>query len=90
MTAQRAEPEQGAPPHDVIHLGGESAVVVPTPEYQRIQALISLATPEQLTEADEAADQFAAAQESYREWSEAERPDAMSGAEARRRLFGET
>jgi PHD/YefM family antitoxin component YafN of YafNO toxin-antitoxin module len=70
--------------HDVIHLGGEAAVVVPVDEYRRLQALEELASPQELEDAE-----AAAALTEYREWSEAGRPGAISHAEARRLLLGE-
>jgi len=71
--------------HDVIHLGGEAAVVVPVDEYRRLQALEEMASPQELEDA-EAAATFA----QYREWSAAGRPGAISHAEARRLLLGES
>jgi hypothetical protein len=82
MTAQPAEPPADSGPHDVIHLGGEAAVVVPVAEYRRLLALERLASPTELEGAE-----AAAALEEYREWSAAGRPGAIPHAEARRLLL---
>jgi hypothetical protein len=81
-----AEPAGAAGPsqHEVIHLGGEAAVVVPVAEYRRLRALEQLASPQELEGAE-----AAAALEEYREWSAAGRPGAVSHAEARRLLLGD-
>jgi hypothetical protein len=83
MTAQPAGP-LGADPHEVIHLGGEAAVVVPVAEYRRLRALEQLASPNDLEGAE-----AAAALEEYREWSAAGRPGAISHEQARRLLLRE-
>jgi hypothetical protein len=83
MTAQAAGPV-GAGPHEVIHLGGESAVVVPEAEYRRLRALDQLASPQEREDAE-----TAAALEEYREWSAAGRPGAISHEQARTLLLGE-
>jgi hypothetical protein len=83
MTAQPADPA-GAGPHEMIHLGGEAAVVVPVAEYRRLRALEQLASPNDLEGAE-----AAAALEEYREWSAAGRPGAISHEQARRLLLGE-
>ena len=54
MTAQLAG-EAGTGPHEVIHLGGEAAVVVPVAEYRRLRALEQLASPHELEGADDTA-----------------------------------
>ncbi len=52
MSAQSAEsPDQ----HDVIHLGGEAAVVVPVDEYRRLRALEQRASADDLEAAEAAA-----------------------------------
>jgi hypothetical protein len=83
MTAQPAGPA-GTGPHEVIHLGGESAVVVPVAEYRRLRALDQLASPQEREDAE-----TAAALEEYREWTAAGRPGAISHEQARRLLLGE-
>ncbi len=80
MTAQSA----GAGQHEVIHLGGEAAVVVPVAEYRRLRALEQMASPQELEGAE-----AAAALEEYQEWSTAGRPGAIPHAQARRLLLGE-
>jgi hypothetical protein len=74
-------PDSGA--HDVIHLGGEAAVVVPLAEYRRLRALARLASPDDLDGAE-----AAAATEEYREWLAAGRPGAVSHEQARSLLLG--
>jgi hypothetical protein len=49
MSAQSAE---STDPHDVIHLGGEAAVVVPMDEYRRLRALERRASVEDLEAAE--------------------------------------
>jgi hypothetical protein len=66
----------------MIHLGGETAVVVPLAEYRRLQALDQLASPHEREGAE-----AAAALEEYREWTAAGRPGAMSHEQARRLLL---
>jgi hypothetical protein len=82
MTAQPSGPA-GIGPHEVIHLGGEAAVVVPVAEYRRLRALEQLASPQDGGDAE-----TAAALEEYREWSAAGRPGAVSHEQARRLLLG--
>jgi hypothetical protein len=84
MTAEPAD-LTGSVVHEVIHLGGEAAVVVPVNEYRRLRALQLLASPQALEDAE-----AAAALEEYREWSTAGRPGAVSHADARRMLLGES
>ncbi len=81
MTAQPAG-AAGAGPHEVIHLGGEAAVVVPVAEYRRMRALERLASPREREDAE-----TAAALEDYREWSAAGRPGAIPHEQARRLLL---
>jgi hypothetical protein len=83
MTAQPAGPAE-AGSHEVIHLGGEAAVVVPVAEYRRLRALEQLASPNELEGAE-----ATAALEEYREWSASGRPGAISHEQARRLLLGE-
>jgi hypothetical protein len=82
-----AEPPAAEPldsgPHDVIHLGGEAAVVVPLAEYRRLRALARLASPDDLDGAE-----AAAATEEYREWQAGGRPGAVAHDQARGLLLG--
>jgi hypothetical protein len=82
MTAQSAGPA-GTGQHEVIHLGGEAAVVVPLAEYRSLRALEHMASPQALEGAE-----LAAALEEYQEWSAA-RPGVVPHAQARRLLFGQ-
>lgn len=69
--------------HDVIHLGGEAAVVVPVDEYRRLRALERRASAEDL----EAAEADAVLQ-AHRERVAAGRPGAVSHEEAMAELLG--
>jgi hypothetical protein len=82
MTAQASGPA-GIGPHEVIHLGGEAAVVVPVVEYRRLRALEQMASPQEREDAE-----AAVALEEYREWSAAGRPGAVPHEQARRLLLG--
>jgi len=42
-------------PYEVIHLGGQAAVIVPLPEFLRLRALESSASAEALEDAEDAA-----------------------------------
>jgi hypothetical protein len=62
-----------------------AAAVVPIEEYRRQRTLERLASPEELREAG-----VTAAMAEYREWSAAGRPGAVTHAEAKRLLLGES
>jgi len=59
MTAQPADripasgPDTG--PYEVIHLGGQAAVVVPVSDFLRLQALEQAASPQELEDAEDKA-----------------------------------
>ena len=59
MTAQPADripvtgPDTG--PYEVIHLGGQAAVVVPVSDYLRLRALEQAASPQDLEDAEDKA-----------------------------------
>lgn len=57
MTAQPVDPITGPDtgPYEVIHLGGQAAVVVPVVDFLRLRALELHATAEELAEAEDAA-----------------------------------
>ena len=80
MNAQSTE---ATDQHDVIHLGGEAAVVVPMDEYRRLRALELRASAEDL----EAAEADAVLQ-AHQEWVAAGRPGAVSHEEAMAELLG--
>jgi hypothetical protein len=46
-------PTPGAAPYEVIHLGGQSAVVVPMADFLRLRALEQAATQEALEDAED-------------------------------------
>ncbi|MGH8922190.1 MAG: hypothetical protein ACRD0H_28280 [Actinomycetes bacterium] len=83
MTAQPAVP--GPDQHEVIHLGGQAAVVVPVEEYQRLRALERHASAQDLDAAE-----AEAAAESFEAWVASGRPGALSHEEAMAVLLGET
>jgi hypothetical protein len=68
--------------HDIIHLGGETAVVVPLYEYRMLKALERRATPEDLDEA-----QLEAAIAEHEAWVAAGRPGELTHEEATARLI---
>jgi hypothetical protein len=81
MTAQPDTPGPDTGSYEVIHLGGQAAVVVPVADFLRMRALEQAATPAELEDAEDTA--------AVREWKAR---DAISqttfvpAAEARRRL----
>jgi len=68
--------------HDIIHPGGEAAVVVPLREYRTLKALEDRATPGELDEAE-----TDAAIAEYEEWEAAGRPGEITHEEAMARLL---
>jgi hypothetical protein len=78
-----AQPAEVFDQRDVIHLGGETAVVIPVDEYRRLRALERLASPDELEAAE--AD---AVLEAHREWVAVGRPGAVSHEEAIAELLG--
>ncbi len=68
---------------EIMHLGGETAVVVPVDEYRRLRALERRASAEDLDAAE--AD---AVLQGHREWVAAGRPGALSHEEAMAELLG--
>jgi hypothetical protein len=51
-----AQPDDGpVGPYEVIHLGGEAAVVVPMADFMRLRALERFASAEELADAEDAA-----------------------------------
>ena len=66
MSARPAEHDDG---HDVIHLGGETAVVVPLDEYRMLAALRERASAEEIEEAE-----IEAAIAEHEAWKVAGRP----------------
>jgi hypothetical protein len=78
MSAQLSEHDG----HDVIHLGGEAAVVVPMHEYRMLKALKDRAAPGELDEAE-----TEAAIAEYEEWVAAGRLGELTHEEAMARLL---
>jgi hypothetical protein len=83
-----AEPLPSTPvpdtsPFEVIHLGGEAAVVVPVADFLRLRALERHASAEELEEAE-----IEATLAAHRAWVAAGRPGAVSHEEAMAELLG--
>jgi hypothetical protein len=55
MTAQPAEPGPDTGPYELIHLGGQAAVVVPVADFLRLRALEQAASPQELEDAEDTA-----------------------------------
>jgi hypothetical protein len=81
MTAQPAS-DSGS--YEVIHLGGETAAIVPLADLRRLQAVQRLAPAELLEDAE-----VEAALAAHREWVAAGRPGAVSHEEAMAELLGQ-
>ena len=75
---------RGTAPYEVIHLGGETAAIVPLTELRRLQALERHAPAEMIEEAE-----MEAAFAEYREWVVAGRPGAISHEEMAAELLGD-
>lgn len=80
MTGMTHAPAPDGP--ELIHLGGETAAVVPLEEYRRLRALERLATEDELAEAE-----AEAVLQGHREWVAAGRPGALSHDEAMAQLL---
>jgi len=72
-----------AVPYEVIHLGGETAAIVPLAELRRLAALERHASPEALEEAE-----IEAALTAHDEWVAAGCPGALSHEEVMADLLG--
>ncbi|HEY1919778.1 MAG TPA: hypothetical protein VGH27_29755 [Streptosporangiaceae bacterium] len=83
MSAEPSFPVPGPGPYEVIHLGGETAAIVPLAELWRLQALERRATAEDLDAAE-----AEAASESYEVWVAVGRPGTVSHEEAMAALLG--
>jgi hypothetical protein len=79
MSAQPSEHDS----HDVIHLGGETAVVVPVHEYRTLKALRDRASAEQVEEAE-----TNAAIAEHEAWKASGRPGGKSHGEFMAEVFG--
>ena len=55
MTAQPAEPGSDTGSYELIHLGGQAAVVVPVADFLRLRALEQAASPQELEDAEDTA-----------------------------------
>jgi len=82
MAAEPAAPGPDAGPYEVIHLGGQAAVVVPVADFLRLRALERAASPRELEDAEDTAAMLewkardAAGQTSYVPHDEARRRHA--------------
>lgn len=81
MTAQPDMPGPDTGSYEVIHLGGQAAVVVPVTDFLRLRALEQAAAPHEL---EDAADTAAVLQWKARD--AAGQTTFVSAGEARRRL----
>lgn len=70
-------------PYEVVHLGGETAVVVPVTDFLPLQALHRQASAEDLEETE-----IEATLAAHRAWVAAGRPGALSHEEAMAELPG--
>jgi hypothetical protein len=70
-------------PYEVIHLGGETAAIVPLGELRRLQAVERHASPEAREEAE-----VEAALAAHDEWVAAGRPGARSHEDVMAELLG--
>jgi hypothetical protein len=82
MTAQPASNPDPDEPYEVIHLGGETAAIVPLTELRRLQTVARRAPAELLEEAE-----IEATLAGHREWTAAGRPGAVSHEEAMAELL---
>jgi hypothetical protein len=55
MTAQPAAPGPDTGSYEVIHLGGQAAVVMPVADFLRLRALEQAASPQELEDAGDTA-----------------------------------
>jgi hypothetical protein len=55
MTAQPAGPGPDTGSYELIHLGGQAAVVVPVADFLRLRALEQAASPRELEDAEDTA-----------------------------------
>jgi hypothetical protein len=55
MTAQPVAPGPDTGSYEVIHLGGQAAVVVPVADFLRLRALEQAASPQDLEDAEDTA-----------------------------------
>ena len=81
MTAQPPMPSPGTGSYEVIHLGGQAAVVVPVADFLRLRALEQAAAPDELEDAEDAA-----AMLEWKALDAAGQTTLVSADEARRRL----
>lgn len=83
MSAEPTSHASADDPYQVIHLGGETAAIVPLGELRRLQAVERQASPEMLEEAE-----METAFAEYRAWVANGRPGAISQAEMAAELLG--
>lgn len=81
MTAQPDTPGPDTGSYEVIHLGGQAAVVVPVADFLRMRALEQAATPAELEDAEDTAAVLA-----WKARDAISQTTFVPAAEARRRL----
>jgi hypothetical protein len=81
MTAQPPAPSPDTGSYEVIHLGGQAAVVVPVTDFLRLRALEQVGAPHELEDAEDTA-----AMLEWKARDAAGQTTLVSAEEARRRL----
>jgi hypothetical protein len=81
MTAQPPAPSPDTGSYEVIHLGGQAAVVVPVTDFLSLRALEQAAAPDELEDAEDTA-----AMLEWKARDAAGQTTLVSADEARRRL----
>lgn len=84
VSVMSAQPDSHPDPYEVIHLGGETAAIVPLSDLRRLQAVQRHASAELLEEAEVEATLAA-----HRDWVAAGRPGAVSHDVAMAELLGD-
>jgi hypothetical protein len=85
MSTQSASSPEAAGPYEVIHLGGETAAIVPLTELRRLRAVERHASPEALEAAE-----IEATLGAHDEWVAAGRPGARSHEDVMAELLGDS
>jgi hypothetical protein len=83
MSAPSASSPEAGGPYEVIHLGGETAAIVPIAELRRLRAVERHASPEALEAAE-----IEATLAAHDEWVAAGCPGARSHEDVMAELFG--
>jgi hypothetical protein len=84
VSAMTAQPDDDLGSYEVIHLGGESAAIVPLPELRRLQAAHRHVSAELIEDAE-----VEATLAVHRDWVAAGRPGSVSHEVAMAELLGD-